>query len=142
MPAGSLSALATSAVTCHRSVSDNVSPKAGMPDRRMPCVTFQYVVPCGSSVTISPGLNNCGGSGDMPLAIAEISPSGTPWHITQFRANTFAPAASVRSSIGSGFVCSRAAPMFARSAACARVASIGSGAALAPSGTPPMMMKR
>jgi len=45
---GNLFKWARSIVNCHRSVSDNVFVKPGMPDSRMPWVIFQNVTPSGS----------------------------------------------------------------------------------------------
>jgi hypothetical protein len=46
-----LSALANSTLTCHISVLVNCVLKSGIPVKRMPFATFQYVSPGGSSLT-------------------------------------------------------------------------------------------
>src|SRR5579863_2511561 len=73
---GSLSAFASSTLTCHICVVDNVLTKPGMPVIRIPPETFQYVSPAGSSVTPVPS-KSFGGFGNIPFAIAVCGVSGT-----------------------------------------------------------------
>src|SRR5882757_9364430 len=66
---GNLSAFASKRLTCHVWVSVSEPWKPGMPVRRMPWATFQYVSPGSSSVTPFPFINS-GGFGNMPWAMA------------------------------------------------------------------------
>src|SRR5580765_5231767 len=79
---GSLSALAHNKLTCHICVVESVFSNPGIPVIRMPPATFQYDSPGGSSVTPVPSIN-LGGLGNIPLAMADCSAPGKPWHTAQ-----------------------------------------------------------
>src|SRR5579863_4304021 len=74
---GSLSASASSRLTCHISVVESALSKPGIPVMRIPPETFQYVSPAGSSVTPLPSIS-FGGFGNMPFAIAVCGCPGSP----------------------------------------------------------------
>ena len=82
VPAGSLSALAQSKLTCHICVVESESWNPGIPVIRIPPFTFQYVSPAGSSVTPVPSIN-FGGFGYMPFEIAVCGVRGSPWQVAQ-----------------------------------------------------------